>query len=363
MAPSTPQPSCRQTAMDLEAADDLAAKFLKLQLANLATPDDICSICMEPISTEGDLDADHRSVALHEGHAYGRSCIMTWLQENASCPLCRKAIFDIPSDLRVPFGTASAPSSPTSPTSPISAIQCPHTREWGLFVRGIALIGLGDFSDEPPLVTSSHSDLVRPQLLGWTDDQQHLGLVRRFVQLSHGTLEQWTAEQSLTVRAELYRNGELLNGPPDDLWQPWQASSFEPLEDLAEEVANFEHQNKDDDFRLDADGLMRDLWAWLMHHMSEALATPCRYSVVLHPLIGDVWTCVTEVLNQYDEEHVSVAWLEKRLTTTLDHSTWVKTVSPARGDTRYDVFLSTLVHVVIGRFVMAGHDRMDDGAS
>ena len=53
-----------------------------------------CVICLEPYntlnSTTGIMEVEIR---LSCGHTVGSACIVTWLRENNSCPLCRETFF------------------------------------------------------------------------------------------------------------------------------------------------------------------------------------------------------------------------------------------------------------------------------
>lgn len=60
----------------------LVVKFAYRKKSNVETPNDECCICLQPF--EGQENGK-----LTCGHTFHRQCIMTWLLEHTSCPLCR----------------------------------------------------------------------------------------------------------------------------------------------------------------------------------------------------------------------------------------------------------------------------------
>ncbi|XP_067622125.1 uncharacterized protein [Eurosta solidaginis] len=63
----------------------MSVRHSEENLANLATPGNICSICNEETT-------NFNFVATPCMHGFHRSCLTIWLTENESCPLCRRTV-------------------------------------------------------------------------------------------------------------------------------------------------------------------------------------------------------------------------------------------------------------------------------
>ena len=55
------------------------------RLTELVVPELSCTICMED-------ETDVSAVVLPCDHAFHRDCLVTWLQNNGVCPLCRASV-------------------------------------------------------------------------------------------------------------------------------------------------------------------------------------------------------------------------------------------------------------------------------
>ncbi|EEF36830.1 zinc finger protein, putative [Ricinus communis] len=66
--------------------------YTMIRRSEVSTPDRQCVICFE------ELGAGSRATALPCSHIFHTQCILTWLDNNLSCPLCRSPLTDLTGD-------------------------------------------------------------------------------------------------------------------------------------------------------------------------------------------------------------------------------------------------------------------------
>ena len=61
-------------------------------MSDSSTGNDTCTICLGDLADNAKAGKSERAVLLHGKHFFGEECIRRWLEENNSCPSCRKKV-------------------------------------------------------------------------------------------------------------------------------------------------------------------------------------------------------------------------------------------------------------------------------
>ena len=87
------------TDVDITDVDITDVDITDVDICDLGPDNRECPICREALQ----LHENKKTAAqLTCGHAFGRECIISWLQIGTTCPMCRATVIEIPEILETP---------------------------------------------------------------------------------------------------------------------------------------------------------------------------------------------------------------------------------------------------------------------
>lgn len=159
-----------------------------------------CTICLQPIS--------ERAVAVPCNHlTFDFLCLVSWLQERATCPLCKATVTAVQYDWRSPddYKTYRVPKSETAEAvvqTSGSAHGRPHRRDWRHVERRTPVTAQALLVGENPAL-ERRRDVYRDRLYALHVGANNLSRYRDF------TPETFSASPELQSRARAFLRREL----------------------------------------------------------------------------------------------------------------------------------------------------------